>query len=224
MKYYIFCSTASSNTTDLTRTHARTRTHTCKIAVWAWERNVKDLEVGRIFDNIRCMSGNATSAESKNGFMCTIPTNILTHLTVDKSRRQVHTAVDHARYEVSYRTARTPHIDSPHPQSYLCTRLLYVAVNKRKRLSSTQLCARPTLSSNGTSRCSVVFRRMSTAFTWERGCLWTVVDQCRHDSIGVHTNPRRSLIFMACPSVLLCVTAIPFKKCPNGNSPYMTGL
>ena len=86
--------------------HTHARTHTCEIAVWAWERNDKNLEVGRIFDNIRCMSGNATSAESKNGFMCTIPTNILTHLTMDKSRQQVHTAVDHARYEVSYRTTR----------------------------------------------------------------------------------------------------------------------
>ena len=34
-------------------------------AVWGWERNGKDLEVERIFDNIRCTSGNATSAESK---------------------------------------------------------------------------------------------------------------------------------------------------------------
>ena len=76
-------------------------------------------------------------------------------------------------------------IDSPHSQSHLCTNLLYVEVNKSKRQSSTRLCARPALSSDGTSRCSVVFRRMSAAFTWERGCLWTVADQCGHDSKGV---------------------------------------
>ena len=63
----------------------------------------------------------ATSCESKT-VSCAPHPPTFSHLTIDKSRRQVHTVVDRARYEGSYCTTKTSHIDSPHPKSHLCTR------------------------------------------------------------------------------------------------------
>ena len=146
----------------------------------------------------------ATSCESKT-VSCAPHPPTFSHLTIDKSRRQVHTAVDHARYEVTaqpglytstHRTTVAPLYTSP-------------ALLRMKRPSSTGL---PGL----LCRPMCVFRQITVAFPWERGCLFAS-GLCRPVRTGFNrrTNPpwssSRSSIFTARSSVLLCVRAISLK-------------
>ena len=73
MKYYIFCSTASSNTTDLTHTGTHAYTH---VRTWVHTHT----------------HTKAMSCESRT-VSCAPHPPTFSHLTIDKSRRQVQTVV-----------------------------------------------------------------------------------------------------------------------------------
>ena len=145
MKYYIFCSTASSNITDLTHTHARTHT-------------------------------KAMSCESKT-VSCAPHPPTFSHLTIDKSRWQVHIV-----HEGSAQSGLRTSTHRTHSRTFVQIDLVYVALTQEET---------PKLDTAVRQACSV------SQWNIDRGAVWSFagkevvcllvdfVNQCGQDSVGV---------------------------------------
>ena len=152
----------------------------------------------------------ATSCESKTVSCASHPTTF-SHLTIDKSRRQVHTAVDHARYEV---TAQPGLHTSTHPtHSHTCIYMSPAELDIENSLETSKLdtAVRSAPSSDGTWWCSVLFHQMSVALAWEIKVVVHVLGGlCRPVRTGLNrrTNPRHPLDLQSSRQVLQSCSAL----------------
>ena len=140
----------------------------------------------------------ATSCESRT-VSCVPHPPTFSHLTIDKSRWQVHTAVDHARYEVTAQPRL--HTSTHRTHSHTC-------INTSPAELDIETCkldtaVRSALSSDGTWRFTVLFRQMSVALAWERGCS-CASSLCKPVRTGFNrrTNPRHPLDLQSSRQVL----------------------
>ena len=162
----------------------------------------------------------ATSWESRT-VSCAPRPPTFSHVKMDLKQ----TASPHCRGPCtlwSYRTTKTPHIDSPHPQSHLCTHLLRSSGWNAQAQEGCQACS--------VVRCVSVVRLPLLSPAWERGCLFAS-GLCSPVRTGFNrrTNPpwssSRSSIFTTRSSVLLCVSIEQshWKRVPERELPVRDG-
>ena len=84
----------------------------------------------------------ATSCESKT-VSCAPHPPTFSHLTIDKSRRQVHTAVDHARYEVTAQPRLHTSTHRTHSRTFV-----HISCAPQDETPKLNRAARPALSSD----------------------------------------------------------------------------